>query len=56
MKAAAILSLAALLAVGCGPKTVKLTYDELDTLLRCVVETDDQVERGNCVERLMPAE
>jgi hypothetical protein len=43
----------ATLAVACGPKTVNLSRPDMDQLFQCVTEQDDQVERGNCVERLM---
>ena len=37
---------------GCGPVRVKLTLEQLRDLETCVLQ-DDQVERQNCVERLI---
>jgi phosphotransferase system IIA component len=51
VKVVALVAALTLLA-GCGPKTVKLTGPELEQLFQCVTEQDDQVERGNCVERV----
>ncbi len=52
------LSLIVLLAVAAtscaGPRHVRLSFDDLRTLETCVIEADDQVERQNCVERLIP--
>lgn len=51
----ALVLLLALVAVGCGPKTVRLTKPQLDDLFTCVTERaadGDQVEAGNCIERL----
>lgn len=46
-----------LAAAGCtGPRHVKLTIEQLHDVERCVVDADDQVERQNCVERLLPRE
>lgn len=43
-------------APGCGPKRVRMTIPELRALEQCVIDAEDQVERQNCVERLIPRE
>lgn len=53
VRTAAALLLLAAAASGCGPKTVRLTVPQLRDLEACVLQ-EDQVERQNCVERLMP--
>lgn len=37
-------------------RTVPLTIEQIRELETCVIQADDQVERQNCVERLIPVE
>jgi hypothetical protein len=53
LAALVLLVLAAVVLIGCGPRTVKLTVPQLRDLEQCVLQ-EDQVERQNCVERLLP--
>ncbi len=54
MRTIVVVLLAATVSSCAGPRHVRLSFDELRTLEQCVLDADDQVDRQNCVERLIP--